>query len=58
MDSLSLKQIRCTAERLVPYIDPTPLLRSYDQRVIDATGSDELTLKLEFLQRTGSFKDQ
>ena len=56
MDSLSLKQIRCTAERLVPYIDPTPLLRCYDQRVIDATGSDELTLKLEFLQRTGSFK--
>ncbi len=56
MDSLSLKQIRCTAERLVPYIDPTPLLRCYDQRVIDAIGADELTLKLEFLQRTGSFK--
>ena len=55
MDSLSLKQIRCTAERLVPYIDPTPLLRCCDRRVIDAIGSDELTLKLEFLQRTGSF---
>ncbi|GIT25951.1 MAG: serine/threonine dehydratase [Gammaproteobacteria bacterium] len=56
MDALSLENIRCAAERLAPYVDPTPLVRCYEKRVIDAVGSDMLTLKLEFLQRTGSFK--
>ncbi|MEO6797612.1 MAG: threonine/serine dehydratase [Candidatus Dormibacter sp.] len=47
---VSLPEIEAAAERIRPYILPTPLLSG------DALGSDGLWLKAENLQRTGSFK--
>lgn len=47
---VSLQEIQAAAERIHPYILPTPLLRG------DALGPSAPWLKAENLQRTGSFK--
>ena len=49
-ESVSLVQIEAAAERIRPYILPTPLLPG------DNLGYQDLWLKAESLQRTGSFK--
>ncbi|HSO93080.1 MAG TPA: threonine/serine dehydratase [Candidatus Dormibacteraeota bacterium] len=50
VESVSLALIEAAADRIQPYILPTPLLPG------DALGYDGLWLKAESLQRTGSFK--
>ena len=50
MAQVSLPEIEAAAERIRPYVLPTPLLSG------DALGTDGLWLKAENLQRTGSFK--
>ena len=49
-ESVSLARIEAAADRIRPYIRPTPLLPG------DDLGYPELWLKAESLQRTGSFK--
>lgn len=57
-DSLSLENIRATASRLVPYIVTTPAHRWQGIELHDALQTDatEVYVKLELLQRTGTFK--
>ena len=50
VDSVSLAQIEAAADRIRPYILPTPLLDG------ETLGYEGLWLKAESLQRTGSFK--
>lgn len=54
--SLHLDGIRATAQRIETYISRTPLFRWQDSWVDEHIGDGELQLKLEFLQKTGSFK--
>lgn len=51
----TLAQIRAAAERLSPYIVRTPTVEYYGSQVELASGT-RLWLKLELLQKTGSFK--
>jgi len=53
----SLEEIHVTAERIAPFVVATPLLPYYGSEGIEnlAKGT-EVFLKLELLQRTGSFK--
>ncbi len=53
---LQLDDIRATAQRIQPYINRTPLYHWQDTWVDEHVSDGELHLKLEFLQRTGSFK--
>lgn len=55
----SIEQIRATASRIAPYVLRTPVMPCYGSRLehLLPTGS-ELWLKLELLQRTGSFKSR
>ena len=53
---LQLDDIRATAQRIQPYINRTPLYHWQDTWVDEHVLDGELHLKLEFLQRTGSFK--
>ena len=55
-EPLALRQIRQVAERLAPHVHSTPLMRCCNSEVSALIGTDELHLKLEFLQKTGSFK--
>lgn len=48
-----INDVRAAAERIAPFVSPTPLLRS--AWLSDLTGGD-VWLKLEFVQTTGSFK--
>jgi len=53
----SLHEIRDTADKIAPYIIRTPTLPFYGTRIQQQLPADiELWLKLELLQRTGSFK--
>jgi threonine dehydratase len=52
----SLDDIRAARERIDPYVVTTPVLAWRDERFAAATGVRDCVLKLEFLQRTGSFK--
>lgn len=54
--SLQLDDIRSAAQRIQPYINRTPLYHWQDDWVDEHISDGELHLKLEFLQRTGSFK--
>jgi len=54
--SLQLDDIRSAAQRIQPYINHTPLYHWQDDWVDEHVSGGELHLKLEFLQRTGSFK--
>ena len=54
--SLQLDDIRSAAQRIQPYINRTPLYHWQDDWVDEHISGGELHLKLEFLQRTGSFK--
>ena len=53
---LQLDDIRATAQRIQQYINRTPLYHWQDTWVDEHVLDGELHLKLEFLQRTGSFK--
>lgn len=53
----SLAEINATAERIAPYIATTPTLPYYgDQGIRHLSDSSEVFLKMELLQKTGSFK--
>lgn len=43
-------------DRIAPYVDRTPVHRMRDPAVDEVLGDGQLYLKLEFLQRTGTFK--
>ena len=53
---LQLDDIRSAAQRIQPYINHTPLYHWQDDWLDKYISDGELHLKLEFLQRTGSFK--
>ncbi|TVR85267.1 MAG: pyridoxal-phosphate dependent enzyme, partial [Trueperaceae bacterium] len=48
--------IRAARERIDPYVVTTPTFEWREPRFAAASGVDDVVLKLEFLQRTGSFK--
>lgn len=52
----SLSEIEATAARVAPYVVATPTFRWRDPFVQEVLGDGELHLKLEFLQKTGTFK--
>ncbi len=52
----SLEDIRKTAERIAPHIIKTPTLPCYGPELVDRFGDTDVFLKLELLQRAGSFK--
>ena len=53
-DHPSLEEINATAQRIAPYIATTPVLPYYGSEGF-ANGAD-VYLKMELLQKTGSFK--
>lgn len=53
-DCVSMEQIKEAQRKLQKVIVPTPLL--YSRTFSDMTGADELYLKLECFQKSGSFK--
>ena len=53
----TLDEIHATAARIAPYIRHTPVVRWNDDRISSTLGEDaRVDLKLELLQRTGTFK--
>lgn len=56
MPEITLDSIRATRERIDPFVVTTPTLDWHEPRFAAASCVDDLVLKLEFLQRTGSFK--
>ena len=54
--TLDLEDIRATARRIQPYVSRTPIFYWQDPWTHDRISDGELHLKLEFLQKTGSFK--
>ena len=54
--TLDLEDIRATARRIQPYVSRTPIFCWQDRWANDQIDDGELHLKLEFLQKTGSFK--
>jgi threonine dehydratase len=56
MQQPDLGAIRAARARIDPYVVTTPVLAWRSQRFAAASGVEEVVLKLEFLQRTGSFK--
>jgi len=52
----SLETIRKTAEKIAPYIIRTPTLSCYGPQLLERFGDSDVFLKLELLQRAGSFK--
>ncbi len=54
--TLDLEDIRATARRIQPYVSRTPIFCWQDRWANDQIDDGELYLKLEFLQKTGSFK--
>ena len=54
--ALTLDEIEKTAYRIKNYICKTPIFQWQDSWVRNHLGDGELHLKLEFLQKTGSFK--
>ncbi len=52
----SLEDIRKTAERIAPHIIKTPTLPCYGPELFERFGDTDVFLKLELLQRAGSFK--
>jgi len=53
----SLDEINATAERVAPHIVRTPVLPYYGSQGIDALANNaDIYLKMELLQKTGSFK--
>ncbi|MED5406334.1 MAG: threonine/serine dehydratase [Pseudomonadota bacterium] len=54
--TLDLEDIRSTARRIQPYVSRTPIFCWQDRWANDQVDDGELHLKLEFLQKTGSFK--
>ena len=55
-DHPSLEEINATAQRIAPYIATTPVLPYYGSEGF-ANGAD-VYLKMELLQKTGSFKSR
>ena len=56
MPEPALDSIRAARERIDPFVVTTPTLDWREPRFAAASGVDDVVLKLEFLQRTGSFK--
>ena len=56
MQPPGLDAIHASRKRIDPHVITTPTLAWHAPRFADASGVDDLVLKLEFLQRTGSFK--
>lgn len=56
MPAPDLDDIRAARERIDPFVITTPTLEWREPRFAAASGVHDLVLKLEFLQRTGSFK--
>lgn len=56
MQPPDVHDIRSVAEAIAPFVTRTPTLRWVDGSFSRASGVEEPLLKLEFLQRTGSFK--
>lgn len=56
MQPPNLDAIRAAQRRIDPHVITTPTLAWHAPRFAAASGVDDLVLKLEFLQRTGSFK--
>jgi threonine dehydratase len=54
--TLDLEDIRSTARRIQPYVSRTPIFCWQNRWANDQIDDGELHLKLEFLQKTGSFK--
>jgi threonine dehydratase len=54
VDLVTLDDVRAAAQRLTDVVEPTPVQRS--RAIASAIGHDEVILKCENLQRTGSFK--
>lgn len=55
-DAPSLDAITATRDRLAPYVARTPVHRLHGPAVDAVVGDGAFHLKLEFLQRTGTFK--
>jgi len=56
MPEPGLDTIRAARARIDPYVVTTPTFEWREPRFAAASGVDDVVLKLEFLQRTGSFK--
>ena len=56
MQPPGLEDIRAARARIDAYVVTTPILGWYEPRFAAASGVEDVVLKLEFLQRTGSFK--
>ena len=56
MQPPDLDAISTARERIDPHVITTPTLRWHAPRFAEVSGVDDVVLKLEFLQRTGSFK--
>ena len=56
MQPPGLDAIRAARARIDPYVVTTPVLAWHEPRFAAASGIEDVVLKLEFLQRTGSFK--
>ena len=56
MQPPDLDAIRTARARIDPFLVSTPVLAWHAPRFAAASGVDDVVLKLEFLQRTGSFK--
>ena len=53
----SLEEIHATAERIAPFVVATPLLPYYgSEGIAELASGTDVFLKMELLQRTGSFK--
>lgn len=55
-DAPDLDDITAAQERIAPYVSRTPVHRLRGPTIDDIVGDGEFHLKLEFLQRTGTFK--
>lgn len=56
LDALSIANIEAARTRIGPFVIETPVVPFSDEARLPELGVEDLLLKLEFLQRTGSFK--